>query len=69
MDSTTLRATQAPLKERYRSEPEAALVTLKAAGRIDSANIVCKVLRLAERVPQSLKVAPQIETAMVRRSA
>jgi uncharacterized OsmC-like protein len=43
MDSTTLRATQAPLKERYRSEPETALVTLKASGSIDSANIACKV--------------------------
>jgi uncharacterized OsmC-like protein len=43
MDSTTLRATQAPLKERYRSEPETALVTLKASGTIDSANIACKV--------------------------
>ena len=44
MDSTTLRATQAPLKERYRSEPETALVTLKASGSIDSANIACKVV-------------------------
>jgi uncharacterized OsmC-like protein len=43
MDSTTLRATQAPLKERYRSEPEAALVTLKASGNIDNANITCKI--------------------------
>ncbi len=43
MDSTTLRAMQAPLKERYRSEPAAALVTLKAVGGIDSANIACKV--------------------------
>jgi uncharacterized OsmC-like protein len=43
MDSTTLRAMQAPLKERYRSEPEAALVTLRAAGSIDGAHIVCKV--------------------------
>jgi uncharacterized OsmC-like protein len=43
MDSTTLRATQAPLKERYRSEPETALVTLRASGSIDSANIACKV--------------------------
>jgi uncharacterized OsmC-like protein len=43
MDSTTLRATQAPLKERYRSEPETAQVTLRASGSIDSANIACKV--------------------------
>jgi uncharacterized OsmC-like protein len=43
MDTTTLRATQAPLKELYRSEPETALVTLTASGSIDSANIACKV--------------------------
>ena len=35
MDSESLRATQAPIKERYRAEPEAALVTLKASGSID----------------------------------
>ncbi len=43
MDSVELRATQAPLKERYRSEPEAALVTLKASGNIDNASITCKI--------------------------
>jgi len=35
MDSETLRAMQAPIKDRYRSEPGAALVTLRASGRID----------------------------------
>ena len=30
MDRNTLRAVQAPLKERYREDPEAALVTLSA---------------------------------------
>jgi hypothetical protein len=29
-----LRAIQAPLKERYREEPEAAVVTLKASGTL-----------------------------------
>jgi uncharacterized OsmC-like protein len=43
MDSTMLRAMQAPLKELYRSEPEAALVTLKASGSIDGASIACRV--------------------------
>jgi uncharacterized OsmC-like protein len=32
MDATSLRAAQAPLKERYRSEPEAALTPLHASG-------------------------------------
>lgn len=35
MNSERLRAAQAPIKERYRTEPEAALVTLKASGSID----------------------------------
>jgi uncharacterized OsmC-like protein len=35
MESEQLRAVQAPIKDRYRAEPEAALVTLKASGSID----------------------------------
>src|SRR3990172_879381 len=34
MDATALKALQAPLKERYREAPEAAVITLKAEGRI-----------------------------------
>ena len=34
MDRDELRALQAPLKERYREEPEAAVVILKAAGSL-----------------------------------
>jgi uncharacterized OsmC-like protein len=34
---------QAPIKERYRAEPEAAVVTLRASGDIDAANIACKL--------------------------
>lgn len=37
-----LRAVQAPLKERYRQEPEAALITLKAKGQIGE-GITCRV--------------------------
>ncbi len=43
MDAGGLRAMQAPIKERYRSEPEAAFITLKARGTLDDANIACKV--------------------------
>ena len=35
MDSERLRTLQAPLKERYKEEPAAALVTLSASGRVD----------------------------------
>ncbi|SHJ96319.1 Uncharacterized OsmC-related protein [Pseudonocardia thermophila] len=47
MDVTTasaeLKAKQAPLKERYRNEPEAALITLTADGELDGSGIACKV--------------------------
>src|SRR6266516_1777174 len=43
MDKTELRAMQAPLKERYREEPEAALITLRADGELDASQIACKV--------------------------
>jgi uncharacterized OsmC-like protein len=43
MDAAELRALQAPIKERYKSDPSAAVVTLKAKGSIDSENLTCKV--------------------------
>ena len=42
MDSAQLRALQSPLKEKYKSEPESAMVTLYAEGSI-SEGIACKV--------------------------
>jgi uncharacterized OsmC-like protein len=38
-----LRELQAPLKERYRTQPEAALVTLRAQGRLGAERLTCKV--------------------------
>ena len=35
MDTETLRAVQAPIKERYKAEPTAALITLRATGKLD----------------------------------
>jgi len=43
MDSAALRALQAPIKERYKADPKAGLITLKAKGGLDDANIACKV--------------------------
>jgi len=43
MDANALRALQAPLKERYKQEPDAALVTLKAQGSVDDTKVACKV--------------------------
>jgi len=43
MDAAELRAMQAPIKDRYKAEPGAALITLKAKGALDDQNIACKV--------------------------
>jgi uncharacterized OsmC-like protein len=43
VNADDLRAIQAPLKERYRADAKAGLVTLRASGALDSAAIACKV--------------------------
>jgi uncharacterized OsmC-like protein len=43
MDAGELRAMQAPIKERYKSDPNAALITLRAKGTLDDSGIACKV--------------------------
>jgi len=43
MDSAELKAAQAPLKARYREDPEAALVTLRAEGTLGDENVSCSV--------------------------
>jgi uncharacterized OsmC-like protein len=42
MDAEALKELQAPIKERYRSEPEAAVITLKAEGSIGE-GVTCSV--------------------------
>jgi uncharacterized OsmC-like protein len=42
MDADALRALQAPLKQRYREQPETAVVTLRASGEATEA-VSCKV--------------------------
>ncbi|WP_370965249.1 OsmC family protein [Amycolatopsis sp. cg9] len=43
MDTEELRATQAPLKDKYREDPESAVVTLHADAELDGLGISCKV--------------------------
>ena len=43
MDAAGLRAMQAPIKERYKTDPKAGWITLKAKGTLDDTNIACKV--------------------------
>ncbi len=57
MDARKLRSIQAPLKARLREEPDAARITLKATGRIDDNEIVCKVDTAREVVSAGLHPA------------
>ena len=43
MDAAGLRAMQAPIKEKYKTDAKAAFITLKAKGTLDDTNIACKV--------------------------
>src|SRR5207253_6073183 len=43
VDRAELQALQAPLKDRYREDPGAALITLRAEGTLDEEQIACSV--------------------------
>jgi uncharacterized OsmC-like protein len=43
MPTDDLRAMQAPLKQRYRDDPAAALVTLSASATLDAPGVSCRV--------------------------
>jgi uncharacterized OsmC-like protein len=43
MDAAGLRAMQAPIKDKYKNDPKAGMITLKANGTLDDSNIACKV--------------------------
>src|ERR1700692_617143 len=43
MDAAEFRAMQGPIKERYKTDPKAAYITLRAKGTLDDAHIACKV--------------------------
>lgn len=43
MDRQQLRERQAPIKENYRAEPQAARITLRAKGTLDGEDIVCSI--------------------------
>ena len=42
MDASELKALQAPIKDRYRNEPKAAMITLRAEGKIGE-GVTCSV--------------------------
>src|SRR3977135_2445709 len=43
MKADDLRAIQAPLKDRYRQDPQAGVVTLSSSGEVGDDKIVCRV--------------------------
>jgi uncharacterized OsmC-like protein len=43
MNADDLRSLQAPLKDQYKTAPEAALITLTAKGELDRDDLVCRV--------------------------
>jgi uncharacterized OsmC-like protein len=57
MTADELRALQAPLKEQYRREPDAALVTIESRGRLDLARIACPLETGTRNAPPGLHPA------------
>ena len=43
MDAAQLRQMQAPIKERYKADPSAAVITLKAKGEVGGEGLTCKL--------------------------
>lgn len=43
MDADALRALQAPLKDRYKTDADAALITLRAQGDLGTDGLTCKI--------------------------
>lgn len=43
MDAAALRNLQKPIKDKYRADPTAAMVTLTARGTLDAEGVACKV--------------------------
>jgi uncharacterized OsmC-like protein len=57
MDQATLRARQAPLKERYRAEPEKAHSASRAEARVVPGEVACRVVTHAGEVQAGLHPA------------
>lgn len=57
MNASELRALQAPLKERYKSDPASALGTMRATGTLDPDSPVCRVTTFAGVVESGLHPA------------
>ncbi|GAB7363678.1 hypothetical protein MBLNU230_g4247t1 [Neophaeotheca triangularis] len=56
MAAAALRAKQAPIKDTYKSDPSAAVVTLTSSGSLDASSITCK-LDTGKKLSEAQKVA------------
>ena len=56
MDANTLKALQAPFKDKYRQQPDSAVITLEAEGNIGE-GVTCSV---AERRPWRCEITESI---------
>jgi len=57
MNAEQLRELQAPLKARYKQEPQAALVTLRAVGRVAQSSVTCRIESGKPGIPVGLHPA------------
>jgi len=57
MNAEELRQLQAPLKARYKQDPSAALVTLRAVGRVAQASVTCTIETGKPGIPVGLHPA------------
>lgn len=57
MNAEELRELQAPLKARYKQDPDAALVTLRAVGRVAQGNVTCRIESGKPGIPVGLHPA------------
>ncbi|HYP75363.1 MAG TPA: OsmC family protein [Polyangiaceae bacterium] len=57
MNAEELRRLQAPLKARYKEDPVAALVTLRAAGRVTQSTVTCTIESGKPGIPVGLHPA------------
>jgi uncharacterized OsmC-like protein len=57
MNADELRALQAPVKDKYKQDPAAAVVTLRARGRIDRERLTCTIVEPTTSAPAGLHPA------------
>ena len=57
MDAEQLRQLQAPFKARYKEDPQAALVTLRAVGRVAQSTVTCAIESGKPGIPVGLHPA------------